>query len=332
MNGGVDTLKVVRTDATGGWSAGSVMDGVADLLAGPDAAPVVVTPVQPDPVVLPPVVTEPAPAPTPAPPAPVVAPPVVVAPVQPAPIVTPPIVVTPANPAAELHRVTGTAANETLNGTAARDTFYFDVTAGRTGVDTVRGFDANDILVTKRALVDNNKDGIITFGAGTLDLGDGASKLRLADVSKAGLRFLGATEDGFAYGEAAVRPKGAKEGKLGAADTLTGGSKDSATDKFFFDLDLGLSLGVDTVAKFGVKDVVITTAALGDGPAGSVIQAIDGYFTLGDDGVDLGSVAASDLAARAVTALEFDGARVIDGVEYYVYSSVGSAVGMEVLG
>jgi hypothetical protein len=334
-------LEVVRTAATGGWSTGSF----ADLLGIFDVTPVAPIPAAPLPIA-PPVVVEtvtPAPiVPAPGPAAPVVVAPPVVVPTTPvAPDPAPePVVVAPSVPVAPVtvaptpagistHRVSGTAAAESLSGTAARDTFFFDVTAARTGVDTVRGFEANDVLVTRRALADKNGDGLITFSSSTLDLGDGASKVKLADLSKAGLRLLGETEDGFTYGDASVRLKGFKEGKLGSADTLSGGSKDTATDKFFFDTALGREMGADTVIKFGAKDVLVTTAALGTGATGSVVQATGGRFALGDG---LGSVALSDMGAGAVTGLEFDGARVIDGVHYYVYSAVGSAVGVEVLG
>lgn len=319
QSAGTAALEVVRTAATGGHSVGSVLDGVGELLgvltgSAPAAAPpVLIAPVATAPVVTPPIS----------------APPVVsMAPLTSAASTSP-----PATTAGDLHRVTGTAAAEALVGTAARDTFYFDVTAGKTGADTITGFGVNDIVVVKRALADGNGDGFITFGSNnSLDLGDGSSKVRLPDLSKTGLRFLGATEDGFAYGGAAVRPKGALESKLGVADSLAGGSKDTATDKFFFDTALGRSLGADTVTKFGVKDVIITTAALDKGPVGSVIHAADGHFTLGNGGIDAGSIAVFDTAAHAVSALEFDGERVVNGVHYYIYSNVDSAVGVAAMG
>ena len=35
---------------------------------------------------------------------------------------------------------------------------------------------------------------------------------------------------------------------------------------------------------------------------------------------------------RAVDQLEFDGSRTVNGIEYFVYSAVGSAIGLDALG
>ncbi|WP_139198103.1 hypothetical protein [Sphingomonas gellani] len=226
-----------------------------------------------------------------------------------------------------------TAANETYVATNARDTFYFDVQAGKTGADTIKGFGKTDAIVTKVALVDGNGDGYIVPGKLGLDLGGGTGNLvKGLDLGKSGLRVMGSTDEGFVYADAAVRPKGAIEGKLTVSDTLSGGKTDSATDTFFFDTALHRALGADKVVNFGDKDVIVTTSQIGSGAVGSHIDATGGSFTLYDEGVAMGSVAVSGIGGAAVNSLEFDGVKHVDGVSYYVYSHVGSAIGLDALG
>lgn len=228
-----------------------------------------------------------------------------------------------------LHR--STAANETYTATNARDTFYFDVQSGKTGTDTIRGFGKTDAIVTKVALADGNKDGLIAPPRSGLDLGGGNLIKELA-LGKSGLRAMGSTDEGFVYADAAVRPKGASEGKLTVADTLTGGKADSGTDTFFFDTALHRALGSDKVVNFGAKDAVVTTSQIGSGAVGSHIDAIGGSFALADEGATLGGFSVTGIGGAAVNTLEYDGTKVVDGVHYYVYSAVGSAVGIEVVG
>lgn len=220
------------------------------------------------------------------------------------------------------------AGDETFVATGVRDTFRFDVGKGGTGTDKIQNFGADDALVTARALADGNRDGLITPGKNGFDLGDRKSVVSLSGLGKDGLRALGATEEGFVYADAAVRPKGAKEGKLTVADTLSGDKRDAASDRFFFDTALHRDLGDDKIVGFGARDVVITTSRLGEG---NVVRAEKGAFRLADEGVDLGGLRVADLSGRAVDALEFDGARTVNGVEYFVYSAVGSAVGLDAL-
>ncbi|HEU0066382.1 MAG TPA: hypothetical protein VFQ57_03985 [Sphingomonas sp.] len=232
----------------------------------------------------------------------------------------------------EAKQFVATAGNQTWAGTNARESFYFDNAKVATGVDTIRNFGADDVIITSKAFADGNKDGLIAPGNDVLGLGNGSAGIKMPDTSSAGVRLLGQTSEGFVYGDAAVRPKGALEGKLGAADTLSGGKTDTATDKFFFDTALDRALGSDKVLNFGAKDVIVTTDKLGSGAAGSVIKATNGLFSLGHDGLDLGNVAVAGIGGAAVSALEFDGSKVVNGVEYYVYSSVQSAVGLDMVG
>jgi hypothetical protein len=223
-------------------------------------------------------------------------------------------------------------ANETFVSTNARETFFFDVSAGQTGTDTIRGFGSDDVVVTARALADGNRDGMITAGRNGFDLGDKVSVVRTPELGNAGLRALGMGEDGFVYADATVRPKGALEGKLSANDVLTGGKGDTSTDRFFVDTALHRALGEDKAVNFGAKDVIITTSALDSVSAGGLIGAEDGAFRLVHDEFDLGGMRITDTGGRAVDQLEFDGSHTVNGVEYFVYSAVGSAIGLDALG
>ncbi|MDD1453143.1 hypothetical protein NHF48_023015 [Sphingomonas sp. H160509] len=234
----------------------------------------------------------------------------------------------PATTIPAVSKFAGTAAADVFNGTTGHDQFRFDQTVNR-GADKIVGFDTDDILVMKTALADGNGDGIITFGRnGLLDLGAGGGTLKL-DLAK-GLRLLGQTDDGFVYGNAAVRPNKSVEGKLTTADTLTGDAKDKATNAFFFDTDLNLDLGKDKIVNFGSKDFIISTSKLAENGT-STISTHDGVFSF-HDGLDLGTVGVTDLSGRAVTALEFDGEQTSGGTHYYVYSLVGSTTAMPVIG
>ncbi|PAX06336.1 hypothetical protein [Sphingomonas lenta] len=220
----------------------------------------------------------------------------------------------PATPAPTGTIFVGTARADGFAGTAAADQFHFDAAVNR-GADRIAGFGSNDALVTRTALADGNRDGIIGFGAnGTLELGGGAVKF---DGPTKGLRLLGQTDDGFFYGDAAVRPTKAVEGRLSVGDKLVGDAKDKVANRFFFDTALGLDLGDDKVVSFGAKDVLMTTSRLGEGAR--VAAGRDGSFAFGGD-ADLGGVKVTDTTGRTVAALELDGVQLVGGVQYFVYS------------
>lgn len=226
-----------------------------------------------------------------------------------------------------------TAANETYIATNARDTFYFDVKAGPTGTDSIKGFGKTDALVTKVALNDGNGDGYIVPGKAGLSLGGASGNLvKDLNLGSMGLRSMGSTSEGFVYADAAARPKNAIEGKLTVADILAGGKTDTATDAFFFDTALHRALGADKVINFGAKDVIITTSQIGSGAVGSHVDAAGGIFTLYDEGASVGNIAITGVGGATVSSLEYDGVRQSDGISYYVYSHVGSAVGLDALG
>ncbi|MBI1686417.1 hypothetical protein [Caulobacter hibisci] len=224
--------------------------------------------------------------------------------------------------------IKATATGEVFSATAKSEHFIFDQTA-KMGSDVIQGFGKNDVLVTTKKLADGNGDGLIAFGSNNvIDLGYKAGNVKIAGL--ASVRALGQTDEGFVYGVASVRPKGAVESKLGVSDTLQGDKADKAVNKFFFDTALDLGLGEDKIVSMGVKDILVTTAKLSDGAAGSKLTATSASagFDLHKGAHDLGGVLITDTAGSAVNVIEFDGSKIVGGVEYFVYSLVGSAAGV----
>lgn len=209
------------------------------------------------------------------------------------------------------------SAGQSLMGIAGANSFYF---ASSSGNDRILNFEKVDVLATDAALRDGNGDGIITFGRnGVLDLG-GSDTVAIDGLNGArGLRSLGESCEGvFVYADASVRPMTALEGLLGD-DTLSGDTGDMTAQLFFFDTALGLDLGADRITGFGMRDLLVTTRALADSNGDGVI----GFG--GDRTLDLtggGSIVIND---RSVSSIEYDGSVVRGGVEYFVYSRVGSA-------
>lgn len=234
------------------------------------------------------------------------------------------------------------AANEVLTGPAYHNTFYFDNAGGSTGDDRITNFAKDDIIVVSEALVDANGDGLIGFGSNkVLDLGGGDTVK--FDGSVRSLRFLGeACEGNFVYADAKVLPKKAQEGFVLSNDTLAGDAANKKTDIFFFDTALDLDLGDDKIVNFGGSDILVSTTKLRDGNGdGRVNFGSNKVFDLpggiggpGDPGVagEGGTVGITGTSGAAVGALEFDGSLLRDGVTYYVYSAVGSSVGVAALG
>ena len=319
---GLVVADVVKTAALGTYSANS--DALVDTIsAAVVAAPVVTMPFQPAEATT-----------TPG----VITPPVVVTPVVTAPtkvVIAPPVEIMPAVDPAKTGtapiKIASSAAGESFTASDKTAVFFFDLGA-KQGADKIAGFGRDDLIVTSTALTDGNNDGIIAFGKNaSLDLGKKMGTVSIEGLS-GGLRLLGQTDEGSVYGAASIRPIKAQEGKLGAADTLTGDKTDKAANTFFFDTALDLDLGADTLKAFGAKDVIVTTHKLADIAVGGRIGTTDGNFTFGHDGLDLGHLAITDLAGAAVTTLEFDGGRIVGDVNYYVYSNVDSAAGVAALG
>lgn len=233
--------------------------------------------------------------------------------------------------------VSGSAAtNDVLHGPDYHNAFFFDIGA-KTGADTIDNFGHDDILITSKALLDANRDGLIGVGAnGKLDL-DGAVKnsdsVIIQPILVSGLRYLGQNSDGFVYADASVRPKGAIEGKV-SDDKLAGDKGDKVSNTFFFDTGLGLHLGSDTISTFGVKDILVTTTKFSDvngmvsTSGGFVLPAAVGTLEDISSATKTGIVAITNMAGKTVSALEYDGHVTHGGVEYYVYSLEGSSGGL----
>jgi hypothetical protein len=211
------------------------------------------------------------------------------------------------------------AASETLSGKSGANTFFFD--AGEVGNDRIVNFEKNDVLAFDKALYDGNKDGIIQFTKNvvSVDAPKIGDMLRIDGVSA--LRFLGTDDAGHSiYGDASVRPRGAKESTL--ADNVFAGDKgDKKKDVFFFDTAIGADLGSDSINLFGKRDLLVTTTKLEDGNNDGIIMGANGVFGLSDA---TGSVALKGTSGAAISSLEFDGSIARHDVTYYVYSLVGS--------
>ncbi len=218
-------------------------------------------------------------------------------------------------------RLEGGAGDDQFIGGAGLDRFTYSLGAD-TGDDTILDFTKTDVFVADARLRDGNGDGIIQFGANAvLDLGAGDTVAFTAVDPMSGLRFLGQLGDGgFAYADAATRPDGATEGTL-ASNLFNGGN---GIQRFFFDTALGLGFGNDRITDFGTDDILITTSAIADNNG-------DGQIAFsGNRSVELADGTSITINNGDVRSLEFDGSTIQNGVEYFVYSRVGSTnVGVE---
>ena len=221
--------------------------------------------------------------------------------------------------------------DQLLTGAAGPNSFYFDP-SGDTGDDEIADFEAVDVVVTNSLLRDSNDDGIIGFGSNSiLDLDASADDNTVAIAGVSALRFLGEACAGvFVYADASVRPDDAIEGTLGD-DAVSGDAADAETEVFFFDTALALDLGADTIAGFGSTDVLVTTSLIRDSNNDGII-GFGGDSLLGLPSAEGGTVGMTDTMGGAIRSLEFDGTVERGGVTYYVYSNVGSSVGVEALG
>ena len=216
-------------------------------------------------------------------------------------------------------------ADQNAAGPDGPNTFYVSVDA-TSGDDTITNFGSSDVLVTDRLLSDRNGDGIVKLGTNMVldvdrDNNGGNDTIAFGEsVTMAGLRYLGESCEGvYVYADASVRPDGAIEGTLGD-DSLAG---TAAQDVFFFDNALEIDLGNDTISNFGANDLLVTTAAISDANGNGIIS-----FG-GDKALDFASGGEVAINGKVVRSLEFDGSVEISGVEYFVYSRVGSAAGVD---
>ncbi|PXA94644.1 hypothetical protein DMC47_20435 [Nostoc sp. 3335mG] len=222
-------------------------------------------------------------------------------------------------------RLIGNGVDNRLTGGAGRDVFELRI-SGKSGADQVTDWQVGDMLAVDRAIRDNNNDGIITWRGSTLalDPSDGDSVMLAGANGSRGLRLMGSVDGVFYYGDARVRPVAGRNQQVtesGFGDNVLKSSSDKkVTDIFFFDTANPIAgLGADKLS-FTARDIIVTTTALADGNNDGIIQFGDGVLDLSGAG---GSVAIS-----GTRALEFDGMIEQNGMRYYVYSAVGSAVGL----
>ncbi|MEG8015282.1 hypothetical protein [Sphingomonas sp. 22R3R2A-7] len=112
---------------------------------------------------------------------------------------------------------------------------------------------------------------------------------------------------------------------------MVGRISNNISDVFFFDTALGLNLGKDTITGFGASDILVTTTQIRDNNGDNIIGFGKGAL-LDLPGVEGGTVGISNNMGMAIRSLEYDGQVERDGVAYYVYSTIGSAAGVDVLG
>lgn len=213
-------------------------------------------------------------------------------------------------------------------GTDDPESFVYD-NRTRLPASVLDGFGRNDTLVFTRQLYDGNRDGIVTFGADrklNLTGNKGSDTLTISGIDPLlGLRLIGEQGGGYVYAEAAVRPIKAIEGRLGD-DMMAGDAANRRQDVFFFDTALGHDLGTDSIARFGIDDLIVVTSPLAGVEAGETV-ALDPA-----GGIDLpsgGRLLVSDDTGAALADLVFDGTISHRGVTYHVYKRSDSTAGLE---
>lgn len=224
-------------------------------------------------------------------------------------------------------RIVGNGVANVLTGNGGADLFELR-TARVSGADRITDFGPSDVLATTKAIRDGNGDGIITWSGNrgvSLDTDGDAVVL----TGARGLRYLGGADGLFYYGELSARPVAVGsnqrviEGTVGA-DTLTGSALATRTDIFFFDTaNAAPGTRADSVL-FTAGDLLVTTTAIRDGNGDGIIAFANGVLDLPGNG--------DTVALRGTTGslsrLEYDGSASNGGVSYYVYSYVGSSVGV----
>lgn len=218
----------------------------------------------------------------------------------------------------------GGRGNDRLIGGGDDDTFVFR-TAGSTGTDRIADFAGGDVLVVDKALVGS----LATSVNGFINLDTDGDKLQFENRKPSALRFLGEEEGQFYYGDAAVRPLANGSGQrvyesTVADDTITGSRSQAITDVFFYDTANAAPTSGDDVLTFTARDLFVTTTKIASDRSDNLVYFSDGELDLTGHG---GTVSLRNFNG-IVNALEFDGTVTRDGVDYFVYSSIGSTVGV----
>lgn len=220
----------------------------------------------------------------------------------------------------------GGAGNDRLAGGTGRDVFVFHTKDNATGIDRIVDFTYGDTLATDKALrLDANgyAQGSAN-GAFVLDRTDG-DRVQILAAPAGGLAYLGEKDGMFYYGQLIDAPT-AGEGQAvfrgSASDDVLAGSADaSVTDIFLLDTGSLVPTGNDKIT-FTNNDLLVTTSALPPTRADGLIYEADALFDL-----PYGKAEFSN-ANGFVNTFEFDGAIDHNGLTYYVYSLMGSSVGV----
>ncbi len=222
-------------------------------------------------------------------------------------------------------RIVGNGVANLLTGGGGRDVFELR-SAGVSGADRITDWQRGDVLATTKAIADGNGDGIITWSGASLmlDRTDG-DRVELVGAAKTGLRLMGSIDGVFYYDDARIRPVASSGQRVYESgfgdDTMRGRSSGSSTDVFFFDTANPVAgLGNDIVV-FTRNDLFVTTTKLADADG-------DNRITFGSDGLLDLTGEGGTVKFGGASALEYDGVVVNDGIEYYVYSQVGSSIGI----
>jgi len=224
------------------------------------------------------------------------------------------------------NRFEGGLGNDRLVGGGGNDVFTFR-SAGVTGTDRITDFGRGDRIVTNSAIFDRNADDIVNPNANGVLILDRADGDRVVlDGATGGTRIglLGQVEGQYYYGLLADAPT-AQAGQrviLGNTgdDRIAGTAAVATTDIFLYDTDALIDSG-DDIITFTAKDLFVTTTKLAtDRPDGIVYQA-DALFELPSGTVEFRN------SNGLINAFEFDGKITENGVDYFVYSLIDSAVG-----
>lgn len=222
----------------------------------------------------------------------------------------------------------GGTGNDRMVGGGGRDLFVFTTLGVSSGFDRITDFSVGDVIATDQAIRDPNRDGIVTGNANgvfVLDRTD-SDRVVILNADPAGLHLLGEQDGLFYYGyhtPAPVAQIGQAVFRSSASDDILNGSGDKAvTDIFFFDTASPAPTGEDRVT-FNANDLFVTTFALTtDRPDGLIYEA-DALFELPNGTVEFSN------QNGLINTFEFDGSIADGDVTYYVYSLMGSSVGVE---